>query len=152
MAEGFWFRKAYRELFSVSLNFLAPDVGPRRAIAFVRHVASFPNSVLPCFQAERAEVGKESANMAQKMLQQLAETAHELISHIFKESNKVYNQTKPENAVGERGEINYGAASLGLQNLQRYLAQLGAAVAETRAVVVHDRTFYPRDRSHSARH
>lgn len=145
MTEAFWFRKAYSELFSVSLNYLAPGVAPRRAIAFVRHVSSFPNAVLPCFQAERAEVGKESADMAQKMLQKVAQTAHVLISNIFKEFNKVYNQTKPENAVGERGEVNYGEASVELQKLQQYLAQLGAAVAETRTVVVHDRTFYPRE-------
>lgn len=145
MAEGFWFRKAYSELFSVTLNFQAPGVAPRHAIAFVRQVASFADSVPTCFQAERAEVGRESADTAQKMLQQVAQTAHILITSIFREFNKLYNQTKPENAVGERGDINHGDASLDLQNLQRYLAQLGAAVAETRTVVVYDRTFYPRE-------
>lgn len=47
-------------------------------------------------------MGRVSADTAQKMFQQVAESAHQLVENIVRESNQLYNQTKPENAVGEK--------------------------------------------------
>ena len=147
LSDAFWFRKPFDEIFQTVLDFHGPGVAPRHAITFVRHVASFANAVPKCFQAERKAAGKECAETAQRMCQRVADTAQILVSEIFKEFNRLYDQTKPENAVQPAGEREGDPTPPNhhLEELQRHLAQLGAAVAETRSVVVYDRTFYPRE-------
>jgi hypothetical protein len=145
----FWFRRVYRDLYRVCLDFRRPVASIRHSVAFVQHISSFANCVPPHFAAEREGVGAECAEMSQRMLQSVAETAQILVDHINKEANVLYDEVSAENAVqgertGDRAEMrSHSLARVG--SLQQQLSLLGAAVAEAPRITIHDRTFYPRE-------
>ena len=92
LAPAYWLKTPFLNVFKSCLDFSSGKATPRFAMAFVRHVGRFPADVPHFFPDERAVVGCECVEVAQRMMQSVAETVQILVDWNFKEFSKLHDQ------------------------------------------------------------